>query len=198
MWKHDKNIKRAFVEREDLRDDGAGQRSDMAISLFQTQLNPLKAYRSLLPPQGLLLLGSLKQAKRVQSKPTRLEQQGQHRAAGLLITQETTHPLAIHRNIQNTHLQLRSFTSCAWKHSYTHFYAFIVFKVSYYLPALVAQGRVVRPASPVDTGSHPTLLESVSHSLGRNTHTSGCMEVILWGSGSVALLGCLLLPRPVS
>lgn len=93
-------------------------------------------------------------------------------------------------------------------HSYTHFYGFIFFKFSYFQLGICqlwwpSAGWCAQPHRWT-SGSHPTLMESVSHSLGRNMQTSSWIEVILWGSGcgplwpswaassSPGVLACLL------
>lgn len=71
-------------------------------------------------------------------------------------------------------------------------HSFMLFSSRLHLSIVVEQCRVVCPASPVESGSRPTWMGSVSDSLGRNGRTSGLAEFILRRSGSVALLGSLL------
>lgn len=68
----------------------------------------------------------------------------------------------------------------------------MLFSSRLHLSIVVEQCRVVYPASPVESGSWPTCMGSVSDSSGRNVHTSGLPEFILRRSGSVSLLGSLL------
>lgn len=69
-------------------------------------------------------------------------------------------------------------------------HTFMLFSSRLHLSIVVERCRVVFPASPVESGSRPTCMGSVSDSLGRNV-----AWFILRRSGSVALLGSLLSGR---
>lgn len=118
-----------------------------------------------------------------------MEITGKHRAAGLLITEKTTHPPRIHRDIQNTHFQLRSFNFHTWKHSYTLLSSFRIFSSGSTDCGCRTRGGVPSlPPIPRTSGSHPTLTGPVPDCLGRNRPLDGGY---VWGSGSVTLLGSL-------